>query len=238
MRGLIGIIGAMHVEVELLIERMQNVSSVQLGGLIFHEGSLRGVQVVVAQSGVGKVHAAMCAEAMAVHFHVDACINTGIAGALAPTLGIGDVVVSTDVVHHDMDVSNLGYAKGQIPGVATRSFPADTKLISAVHHAYARIDTAHAITDGRIASGDQFVCTQEQKRLIRDEFKAAASEMEGASIGQVCYLNHIPFVVVRTMSDCADETSSIDYPSFEKTAAHTNAQLIEETLQVLKGMEL
>lgn len=235
MNGSIGIIGAMQVEVELLIERMQDVSIVQLGSLTFYEGYLRGTHIVVAQCGVGKVHAAMCAEAMAVHFHVVACINTGIAGALAPNLGIGDIVVSTDVVHHDMDVSNLGYAQGQIPGVKTRTFPADTRLISAVHRAYAHMNISHSIIDGCIASGDQFICKSEQKVRIRDEFGAVASEMEGAPIGQVCYLNHIPFVVVRTMSDCADETSDIDYPAFEQASAHTNAELIEEMLEELNG---
>lgn len=237
MRGSIGIIGAMQVEVELLIARMEHVSSVRLGSLVFHEGDLRGMHVVVAQSGVGKVHAAMCAEAMIVHFHVGACINTGIAGALAPNLTIGDVVISTDVVHHDMDVCNLGYKKGQIPGAETLTFPADPTLITAVHRAYEHMDTTCTITDGCIASGDQFICTQEQKSFIRGEFAAAASEMEGASIGQVCYLNHVPFVIVRTMSDCADETSDIDYPSFEKASAYANARLIEEMLTQLKEME-
>lgn len=237
MNAPIGIIGAMQVEVELLQQHMTNITTKTISSMTFYCGELAGARVVVAQSGVGKVNAAMCAQVMATIFSVGACINTGIAGSLAHDLHVGDIVISTDAVYHDVDVTNLSYKPGQLPDLDTLAFSADTALRECAYGVCSRYAAEHGkrCIMGRIASGDQFVCTQARKEAIVQEFGAACCEMEGAAIGHVCYRNQVPFVGIRTMSDSADEVSKLDYPSFERTCAYANAACIEDMLRVLNG---
>lgn len=229
----VGIIGAMEVEVESLVAGIADDEVTSLTGMEFHEGTLEGVPVVVVRCGVGKVNAAVCAEALAVHFDVTHIINTGVAGSLNARLDIGDILVSHDAVHHDMDVSALGYAKGEVPGLPVVAFPASEGLVSAVARAVSKLDLGISCIEGRVASGDQFVSGQGQKDHIVQEFQADCCEMEGASIAHACWLNGIPFAIVRAISDKADGSAQQDYPSFERKAAHDCAAIVRKTLELL-----
>lgn len=230
----IGIIGAMDVEVELLRREMAgegDVTTEDVAGMQFACGTLAGTPVVVVKCGVGMVNAAICANTLTQHFGAAAVINTGIAGSLDASIDIGNVVVATDAVNHIMDVRNLGYDEGQTPGFDVIAFPADERLQQAVIAAAQRTGvTAHC---GRVASGDHFVCSDEEKARITGAFGASCCEMEGAAIAQACWLACVPFAIVRAISDKADGSSSMDYPTFEAQAADHCAKLIQETLKEL-----
>ena len=197
----IGIIGAMQEEVESLISSMENVKKKTKASMDFYEGILAGKKVVVVRSGIGKVNAGICAQILADVFSVDAIINTGIAGSLNKNINIGDIVLSTDVVQHDMDDTGFGYRKGQIPQMPVFFFNADDNLSRLAAEVCKEVNPDIQVFEGRIASGDQFVCDQDVKNRIVSEFSAYATEMEGAAIGQAAYLNEIPFLVVRAISD-------------------------------------
>ena len=210
----IGIIGAMNVEVEKLKKDMSIKSVRNKAGMEFCEGELKGKEVVVVRSGVGKVNAAVCTQILIDLFEVDAVINTGIAGSLNPAIDIGDIVISTDVLHHDMDAVNFGYPLGQIPQMDVFSFPADEFR-------------------GRVVSGDQFVADKAVKDRIVENFQGYCTEMEGAAIAQTSYLNQIPFIIVRAISDKADDSATMDYPTFEKKAVEHSVRLIEGLMETL-----
>lgn len=214
----IGIIGAMEVEVAILKEKMEDVRIIKKASMDFYEGILAGKKVVVVRSGIGKVNAGICAQILADVFSVDAIINTGIAGSLNKNINIGDIVLSTDVVQHDMDATGFGYRKGQIPQMPVFFFNADDNLRRLAAEVCKEVNPDIQVFEGRIASGDQFVCDQDVKNRIVSEFSAYATEMEGAAIGQAAYLNEIPFLVVRAISDKADGSAQMDYSEFEKAA--------------------
>ena len=181
----------------------------------FYEGILAGKKVVVVRSGIGKVNAGICAQILADVFSVDAIINTGIAGSLNKNINIGDIVLSTDVVQHDMDATGFGYRKGQIPQMPVFFFNADDNLRRLAAEVCKEVNPDIQVFEGRIASGDQFVCDQDVKNRIVSEFSAYATEMEGAAIGQAAYLNEIPFLVVRAISDKGMMVSAqMDYSEF------------------------
>lgn len=230
----IGIIGAMDVEVELLHEAMRKEGALETAHLASHNvaaGTLSGTPVVVAQCDVGMVNAAAFTQLLIDRYDVSGIVNTGVAGSLDATIDIGDIVVATDAVNHVMDVGNLGYAPGQTPGLEALAFPADAALRQqAIEAARALGIKAH---EGRIASGDRFVRDDADKKRIRDLFGASCCEMEGAAIAQVCYLNSMPFAVVRAISDKADGTDYIDYPTFEAQAAKTCAELVAHMMRSL-----
>lgn len=230
----IGIIGAMDVEVALLKKQMQEcceVHTTAFSGMEFIEGVIGQTSVVVVKCGVGMVNAATCTQILIDCFGVEAVLNTGIAGSLDATIEIGDVVVATDAVNHIMDVSNLGYAVGQTPGADTLAFPMDEKLSCAVADAAAKIGvTTHR---GRVASGDHFVCSDSEKQRITKAFDAKCCEMEGAAIANVCHLANTPCAIVRAISDKADGSSSVDYPTFEAQAAHHCAELVIHAISSL-----
>lgn len=223
----IGIIGAMQVEVDYLKGKLENAQVSTHAHREFCEGTLGGVPVVVVQCGVGKINAAVCAQVLADLYHVTHLINTGVAGSLNNALNIGDVLVSTDAVHHDMDVTNLGYAPGEVPGLGTVSFEADPALRKAAVEAVHEVAPEISVLEGRVASGDRFVREEEDKRSIKERFGADCCEMEGCSIAQTAWLNGIPFVIVRAISDKADGSSQMDYPTFEKQAAEHCAKIVE-----------
>lgn len=222
----IGIIGAMDVEVSLLREAMGSVDVKHLVGMEFAEGLLGDTSVVVVKSGVGKVDAAVCAQVLADRFGVTAIINTGVAGALDPRLEVGDIVVSIDALYHDVDATNFGYAPGEVPGLGTRSFAADADLREKAVRAARLAAPGVSVWEGRIASGDQFVRTVEDKERIRSGFDAACCEMEGTAIAQTAWLNGIPFVVVRAISDKVGSTTTVEYSAFEEQAARHCAAVI------------
>ena len=221
----IGIIGAMEVEVAILKEKMEDVRIIKKASMDFYEGILAGKKVVVVRSGIGKVNAGICAQILADVFSVDAIINTGIAGSLNKNINIGDIVLSTDVVHHDMDATGFGYRKGQSPQMPVFFFNADDNLRRLAAEVCKEVNPDIQVFEGRIASGDQFVCDQDVKNRIVSEFSAYATEMEGAAIGQAAYLNEIPFLVVRAISDKADGSAQMDYSEFEKAAVDHSVRL-------------
>lgn len=221
----IGIIGAMEVEVAILKEKMEDVRIIKKASMDFYEGILAGKKVVVVRSGIGKVNAGICAQILADVFSVDAIINTGIAGSLNKNINIGDIVLSTDVVQHDMDATGFGYRKGQIPQMPVSFFNADDNLRRLAAEVCKEVNPDIQVFEGRIASGDQFVCDQDVKNRIVSEFSAYATEMEGAAIGQAAYLNEIPFLVVRAISDKADGSAQMDYSEFEKAAVDHSVRL-------------
>ena len=221
----IGIIGAMEVEVAILKEKMEDVRIIKKASMDFYEGILAGKKVVVVRSGIGKVNAGICAQILADVFSVDAIINTGIAGSLNKNINIGDIVLSTDVVQHDMDATGFGYRKGQIPQMPVFFFNADDNLRRLAAEVCKEVNPDFQVFEGRIASGDQFVCDQDVKNRIVSEFSAYATEMEGAAIGQAAYFNEIPFLVVRAISDKADGSAQMDYSEFEKAAVDHSVRL-------------
>lgn len=234
----IGIIGAMDTEIEALTKReMTSEEIVRKAGMQFHVGKLGGTEVVVVKSGVGKVNAAVCAQILIDCFGITHLINTGIAGSLDHSIDIGDIVISTDAVQHDMDLAALGYAPGEIPQLGTpvvlKEFPADLSMRAAAREAFREAVTENRVFEGRIVSGDQFISSTEQKHRIADTFHALCTEMEGAAIAHAAYLNGVPFVILRAISDKADEEADVAYDVFEKKAAEDCARLVAHMIRSL-----
>ncbi|MBQ4531586.1 MAG: 5'-methylthioadenosine/adenosylhomocysteine nucleosidase [Lachnospiraceae bacterium] len=225
----IGIIGAMDEEVAELKRDMEVKSTTTMASMEFLEGTILGKDVVIVRSGIGKVNAAVCAEILAGIFHVDALINTGIAGSLNAKIDIGDIVISSDVLHHDMDATGFGYPVGQIPRMDVLSFTADDTLIQLAKKVCEQVNPEIHTHTGRIVSGDQFISDKSVKEKIIANFEGYCTEMEGAAIAQTAYLNQIPFVILRAISDKADDSATVDYPAFEKKA-------IEHSVNLVKGM--
>lgn len=224
----IGIIGAMDVEVELLRERLLDREDTPTLGMDFSAGRLGEKDAVVVKCGIGKVNAAVCAQALIGRFGCTHLINTGVAGSLDPeALDIGDLVVATDCVQHDFSVEPLGYAPGVIPGRDRAEFVADERLREAACAAAAAVAPEVRAVPGRVASGDQFVSREEERRRIVDTFGALCCEMEGAAIAQAATLAGAPFVVVRAISDKpGTEGQTVTYAQFEEASAHRCARIV------------
>lgn len=228
-----GIIGAMELEVEELKSKMTVSNIVKKAGMEFYEGSLNGAQVVIVRSGIGKVNAALCVQILADIFHVTHIINTGVAGSLNAGLDIGDILISKDAIHHDMDVTIFGYQPGEVPQLGTREFAADKRLMELAKTSCEKVNSdIHAIV-GRVVSGDQFISGKEVKEHLIKDFQGDCAEMEGAAIAHGAYLNQIPFVIIRAISDKADDSAEMDYPTFEKAAARHSARLVEDMVQYI-----
>lgn len=228
----LGIIGAMAVEVETLKSAMKNLTVTQKAGMEFYDGVLEGLNVVVVQCGVGKVNAAMCAQILCDCFSVTHLVNTGIAGSLCAELDIGDLVISQDAMYHDFEVAAFGYELGKVPGMDVVAFPADSHMIRYARSAVEEVNPGHGRV-GRVASGDQFVCRKEQKERIIEITGGICTEMEGAAIAHTAYRNHIPFVILRAISDKADDSAEMDYPTFEVQAAHRCAAVTRSMAKML-----
>ena len=220
----LGIIGAMQVEVEILLGRMENKTERTVAGSEFCEGTLEGLPAVVVQCGVGKVNAALCAQILRSCFDVTHLVNTGIAGSLCAQLDIGDLVVSTDAMYHDVDCVYFGYPYGRVPGMDVTAFPADETLAAYAFAAAEAVNPGHTRM-GRIASGDKFVADKAVKDAIIAATQGLCTEMEGAAIAQTAYRNGVPFVILRAISDKADSDAQMDYPTFERIAAHRCAEV-------------
>lgn len=219
----LGIIGAMAVEVAALKEKMENPVVSQKAGMEYCEGILEGLPAVVVQCGVGKVNAAMCAQILCDCFGVTAIVNTGVAGSLSNDLDIGDLLVSRDAMYHDMDCHSLNYPVGMVPGLPL-TFEADDTMLAYAFAAAESVNPGHTKI-GRVASGDQFICQKEQKDTIIAVTQAMCTEMEGASIAQTAWRNGVPFVILRAISDKADDSAEMDYPTFEAIAADRCARV-------------
>ena len=218
----LGINGAMEQVVKTLQAAMEHPTVTTKAGMTFYEGSLRGTPAVVVQSGGGKVNAALCVQCLCDLFAVTHILNTGIAGALSDQLRIGDLLISTDAVQHDVDVTTFGYAPGQVPGQA-ESFVADESLATLAQQA----------SRGRVVSGDQFISSREVKERLVSEFHGDCAEMEGAAIAQGAVRNGLPFVVIRAISDQADDSAHVDYPTFEAAAADHCAKAVLRLAELL-----
>ena len=230
----LGIIGAMQVEVEALVGKLENKAEHRQGWITFYEGVLEGLDVVIVQCGVGKVNAAMCAQSLIDRFCVTHLVNTGIAGSLNPALDIGDLVVSRDAMYHDFDCVHFGYEMGRVPGLDVVAFPADEIMISLATAAAEAVNPGHVRT-GRIASGDLFVAEKSVKEAIIAKTAALCTEMEGAAIAHTAYRNGVRFVILRAISDKADDSAQMDYPTFEAIAANRCAAVTMTMAKMLKN---
>ena len=228
----IGIIGAMDIEVEELINSMEDIKKETISGIDFYEGTLQGKNAVVAECGVGKVHAAVCTQTMILKYAPDVIINTGVAGSLSTDLDIADIVISDGVVQHDFDVSPFGKPVGLISGIDLIKIPCNEELVKKLKNAAKVLEDTNVVV-GTVASGDQFISSKEKKDYIINNFNALCTEMEGASIGHVCYINNVDFCIVRAMSDKADGTAHMDFPSFVDIAVKKSITLINNFLRSL-----
>ena len=226
--GRTGIIGAMEEEIALLKEQMDIEVVVKKASMEFYQGILNGREVVLVRSGIGKVNAGLCAQILVDVFHVSRLINTGIAGSLKAEIDIGDIVISSDALQHDMDARAFGYERGEIPRMGTQSFPADPVLVEMAREACQEANPdIHAFV-GRIVTGDQFVAERSVKEEIASWTEGYCTEMEGAAIAQAAFLNRVPFVIIRAISDKADDSAEMDYPTFEAKAIEHSVRLIVE----------
>lgn len=231
--NIIGIIGAMEEEVELLKEKMTDTVIIEKAGMKFVKGTLKGQTAVVVRSGIGKVNAGICTQILADEFQVEAVINTGIAGSLKAEINIGDIVLSTDTMQHDVDAREFGYPLGQIPRMETLTFLADEKLRKLAKEVCEEVNPDIQVFEGRVASGDQFVADKETKEKIIENTQAYCTEMEGAAIGQAAYLNKIPYLVIRAISDKADDSAHVDYPTFERQVIRHTVNLVSSMMERL-----
>ncbi|MDD6221235.1 MAG: 5'-methylthioadenosine/adenosylhomocysteine nucleosidase [Lachnospiraceae bacterium] len=215
---MLGIIGAMPEEVAELIEGMKEERTETKAGMLFHAGTLDGEPAVIVKSGVGKVNAGICAQILVDDFHVTGLINTGIAGSLDASIDIGDIVVSSDALYYDVEATVWGYRPGEIPQLGTREFTADKEMVRRAKQACRTAVPDIGVHSGRIASGDSFISDRVKKEWIRETFGASCAEMEGAAIAQTAWLNGVPFVILRAISDKADGSATMDYDVFEKKA--------------------
>ena len=225
----IGIIGALAEEVEALISKLDSHEVEKLGSVEFHLGILEGKRVAIARCGIGKVFAAICTEAMIIGYAPDLIVNTGVGGALARGLSVTDTVIADKLVQHDMDTSPIGDPKGLISGINKVWFDTDERARDILTRAAERLGLKAKV--GSIASGDQFVATSEVKDRITADFGASACEMEGASVAHTAFVNDTKFIVIRAISDSADEGSSMDYMTFMPIAAKNSAALTVELVR-------
>lgn len=232
---MIGIIGAMDIEVDSLKNEMECPQVIKAAGIDFYQGKIYSQEIVVAKCGIGKVNAAMCTQLLVDMFQVDAIINTGVAGSLNNDINICDIVVSKTAQEHDMDVTPLGYEKGMIPDMESSVFVADASLIGLAKKSAVSAKLDVKIFEGKVVSGDQFIGTHEAKEELRTEFIGDCAEMEGAAIGHVATLNKVPFLIIRAISDKADGGAEMDYPTFEKKAAANSIVLLNEMIKNYKA---
>lgn len=221
-----GIIGAMDVEVATLKNKMTMTRVESFAGMDFYEGTLGTTDVVIVKCGVGKVNAACCVQLLADRFGVTHIINTGVAGSLNNRLDIGDIVVSTDAMYHDVDATVFGYQPGEVPQMGIVSFPADEMLRRLALRAVKETAPDIKAMEGQVVSGDQFISSREKKEYIMKNFSGLCAEMEGAAIAQASYINRIPYVIIRAISDKADESVTESYDTFEGKAAVHCANIV------------
>lgn len=229
----IGIIGAMKEEIQLLRSEMKITDVRSVASYEFLVGTLRNHTIIVVQCGIGKVNAALTTQLLIDCFNVDVVINTGVAGAISDELEIGDIVISKDAIQHDMDATGFGYKKGQIPGMPVLKFKADYKLVDIARRASEVLDIETNVFVERIVSGDQFISSSDKKKELSEEFGGFCVEMEGAAIAQACYINKTPYVIIRAISDKADDSAPVNFKEFTQIAAHNTYKMIEKMLEIM-----
>lgn len=225
---IVGLIGAMDEEVAILKEHMEQTDEQTKAGMKFIHGNLWGTETVVVTSGIGKVNIAICTQILIDLYGVNTVINTGVAGSLNNALDIGDIVLSRCAQQHDMDVSPLGDPVGTIPRMDESIFPADETLITLAKSACEKANPDIHCHIGKVVSGDQFIADGKKKEYLIQTFQGDCAEMEGAAMAQVAYLNQIPFLIIRALSDKADNSGHMDYPVFAKQAIVHTVNLLEE----------
>ena len=230
----IGIIGAMEEEVTLLKEAANIKKTTTIADMEFCEGNIGNKEVIIVQCGMGKVNAGICAQTLINTFNCKKIINVGVAGSLDNRIDIGDIVVSVDAVQHDFTVEAIGFKKGEIPYTGLFAFPADEELRKLTVEAVAKANLGIKVFEGRVCSGDQFIETSDQKEKILSDFGGLCCEMEGGAIAQVCYLNHVPYVIIRAISDKSDGTESMEYETFKVKAAANSAKIVQTIIENMK----
>ncbi|WP_019636087.1 5'-methylthioadenosine/adenosylhomocysteine nucleosidase [Paenibacillus fonticola] len=233
MAGTIGLIGAMDEEIALLLQQLERQNVSVHAGINFVTGLFHGKEVVVCKSGVGKVNAAATTQLLADRFHVKQILFTGVAGAVHPELNIGDIVISSSCQQHDMDVTPLGFERGIIPYQEVSDFPADAKLISLAEEACTRLCRDNRYRVGKVLSGDQFISNYDYVRELHETMDGACVEMEGAAVAQVCHMNQIPYVILRSMSDKADGTADVNFAEFTALAAQRSYEILNDIIRHL-----
>ncbi|KAA5805652.1 5'-methylthioadenosine/adenosylhomocysteine nucleosidase [Thermoanaerobacterium thermosaccharolyticum] len=229
----IGLIGAMEEEIDILKHFISNVEIINRADMVFYKGILNGLDTVLVRSGIGKVNAAIAAQILISEFNVDYIINTGVAGGIKSGINVGDIVISSDAIEHDFDTTAFGDELGVIPRMKTSVFKADKYLIDiALKAANDNIDGKAYV--GRIVSGDRFVSSKEEARRLGQQFSAYAVEMEGAAIAHTSYLNDIPFVIIRSISDNADGNATSDFNLFVKKASIVSSNIVKEMINMIK----
>lgn len=221
---MIGIIGAMPVEIESLLNKMKNKSEFIKSNIKYIKGKIENKECVVAQSGPGKVNAAICAQTMILEFSPDYIINTGVAGSMTNNLHISDIAIAINVAQHDIDTSAIGDPIGLIPGINIRKIPCSKYLINLAINSLNKMNLRYS--KGTILTGDQFINNMDRKKYLKEVFDGIACEMEGGSIGQVCYINDVKFIVIRSISDGANQDSACDYEKFVKISAEKSCELV------------
>ena len=228
---MLGIIGAMDEEVARLKEMIDGLQVTDKCGMSFYKGQIEGTDVVVVKCGVGKVNAAMCTQSLIDMYGVSAIINTGIAGSLDADIDIGDIVLATDTVEHDMDVSALGYEPGVIPDTELSVFKTSDELLKIAQDSVDAANIGVKVFTGRVVSGDQFIWSKDKKKWLVETFGGRCAEMEGAAIGHVAALNKVPYLVVRAISDKADDSAEMDYPTFAAKAIENSVNMMTEIIK-------
>ena len=230
---MLGIIGAMESETQQFYEMMTDVTVMTAAGMTFRQGKMGGKDVVVVRSGIGKVNAAVCSQILVDRYHVDGIINTGIAGSLKNEINIGDIVLSTDALQHDVEATAFGYEPGHIPQMDVKEFKADERLLEIGLACCRKVNPDIQTFTGRIVTGDQFIGDDDKKNWLRETFGGCCTEMEGAAIAQAAYLNQIPFLIVRAISDKADKSVTVDYPTFEAAAIRHSVRLVTAMVEMI-----
>ena len=230
---MIGIIGAMHEEIVELKSLMENIEEINLASFVYYKGKIEGKNVVLVESGIGKVNSAVCTTLLLQEFKVEKLIFTGVAGGIGNDINVGDIVISTDLVQHDVDVSAFGLNLGVIPRMKNSFFMADSDLRALAKKSALKIFDPSKVREGRILSGDQFINGIDKINWLRDTFKGEACEMEGASVAHVCELFGVPFVVLRAISDKANDDAKVDFAEFVHLASKNSKEIVVNMLKEL-----
>jgi adenosylhomocysteine nucleosidase len=230
--AIIGIIGAMEREVKFFIENMKGAEMITRASMAFYEGNLHGKRVVVVKSGVGKVNAAACTQILIDFYNPRPIICTGVAGALREDLDFGDVVISKDVVQYDVDATCFGHELGEIPNLGVKYFQASGELIEIAKKVHDNAFQDKKAVIGRVLTGDQFLSSKERAAFLRNTFEGSCVEMEGGAVGQVCYLNNVPFLIIRSISDRADGRAVADYERFVEETAKRSFELVAGIIKI------
>ncbi|MEW9093667.1 MAG: 5'-methylthioadenosine/adenosylhomocysteine nucleosidase [Clostridiaceae bacterium] len=228
----IGIIGAMIEEVEPLLKDLKLERKLVKAGMEFNHGELWSNKVVIVKSGIGKVNAAVCTQILIDDFNVDAVINVGVAGGVGDDVYPGDVIIAENLVQHDMDSTAFGDKRGQIPRLDTFDFKCNETLLLKAKRACEKMNNCKYFV-GRIVTGDQFIADSDKIKWLSEEFSALACEMEGGSVAQVCHLNDIPFVVIRSASDNANNGAHMDYEKFKPIAVNNSVTILKNMLETM-----